>query len=849
MSGLRAPTELNLSASNLAAAWKQWRRDWRYYAAARDLDSKSVAMQVGTFFNCAGPTAQEVSSHFSWNEEEETAGLPNLLTHFDTYCDPRCNVVRERYEFYSRSQKTGESITAFLAELRKLVSTCEFPDKDSMIRDRLVMGVRDRATQRALLRQSKLTLQAAIDIAIAEEASNRDQQSMGSGRPADSLPLLTTEVSAVSQINSQPARQCQFCARVHAMRRSCCPAWGKLCNLCGGRNHFSACCQSAARPRAPGPAGGGRGSPAAGRPRPAQSADGGPRARPSAAGRRDVTVAAVETGHRGPVTELAFDRGAPAAEIDGEEEPLFAVGAVQEPMPGNVHGTRVFKTLACESGESLRFLVDSGSECNVLSLSDYLRVTHDHSLRHVQSGVSAIRMYDGSLVKTLGRVSLRLTNVSSGRNVVLKCRIVNRDVMPILSLQSSVDLGLIEVKDVDPLDYVPNMSDVAGPREVTEAAGNSEGPLTKASVLAGFKRAFDTDTPGRVVHGHTIVTDPQVTPVVEPPRRVRVHIRDRLKQKLDELVTKKLISPVTEPTPWVSNLVIVDKPNGDIRMCLDPKTLNKAVQREHYPTPTVDEVTTRLGDAKVFSVVDASQAFWQIGLDHASAKLCTFHTPFGRYRWEVLPYGIKSAPELWQRTMHELVSGLRGVEVIADDFIIFGSSEEDHDANLRAFLSRAEERNLRLNADKFKFKVRSVKWMGHILSDQGLKADPVRIQAITELPVPTSVPELKRFLGMVGYLSRFLPNMSKVLAPLRQLTQRSVDWYWSELCQQSFGRIKCLLTTAPVLRFYDPRREATVQCDASMSGLGVCLLQDGNPVMYRSRALTSAEKAYSQIEK
>ena len=276
--------------------------------------------------------------------------------------------------------------------------------------------------------------------------------------------------------------------------------------------------------------------------------------------------------------------------------------------------------------------MDSGSECNVLSLSDYVRVTGDDSSRYLRSGVSALRMYDGTIVSTLGGANLCLRNDSSGRSIVLKCRVVNRDVIPILSLQSSVDRGLIGVKDVDPLDYVPRV-----PRQ----PGAPEEVLTKAGVLTEFKQVFDTAKPGRVVDGHTIVTDPQVAPVAEPPRRVRVHVRDRLKHKLDELVAQKLISPVTEPTPWVSNLVIVDKPGGDIRMCLDPKTLNRAVQREHYPTPTVDEVTTRLSDARVFSVVDASQAFWQIGLSDASARLCTFHTPFGRYRWEVLPYTEK----------------------------------------------------------------------------------------------------------------------------------------------------------------------------------------------------------------
>ena len=151
-----------------------------------------------------------------------------------------------------------------------------------------------------------------------------------------------------------------------------------------------------------------------------------------------------------------------------------------------------------------------------------------------------------------------------------------------------------------------------------------------------FRDIFDSGAIGQVVQDYEIVTDPSVVPVAEPPRRVRVHVRDKLKDKLDELVAQGVITPVTAPTAWVSNLVVVDKPSGDIRLCMDPNVLNQAIRREHYPTPTLDEVTSRLSNAKVFSVVDASRALWQIGLSESSANLCCFHTPFGRYRWERL---------------------------------------------------------------------------------------------------------------------------------------------------------------------------------------------------------------------
>ena len=564
----------------------------------------------------------------------------------------------------------------------------------------------------------------------------------------------------------------------------------------------------------------------------------------------------------------------------------YTVGAVLET---GMDPSRVHKTLYSDNGEPVRFLVDSGSECNVIGLRDYERLSGDAAHVRLQNRVSVLRMYDGSEVATVGRARIRLRNASNGRLCMLTCRVVSKNVSPILSLSSSLDLGLLQVRDVDPLDYLPRMAASGGtpvsPTSVHSATQHGEtvidqssipvrstsvpsgtpsgetmtqqpsSSLTANDVLREYQDVFDTASIGNVLSDYVIVTDPNVRPVADPPRRVRVHVRDKLKAKLDDLTQHGLITPVTGPTPWVSNLVVVDKPSGDIRLCLDPKSLNQAVLREHYPTPTIDEVTSRLSDAKVFSVVDASRAFWQVGLSKASADLCCFHTPLGRYRWERLPYGIKSAPEVWQRIMHELVSGLLGVEVIADDFVIYGcgptreAAVRDHDKNLLAFLERARSRHLRLNPDKFRFKVSAVRWMGHVLSDKGLQVDPAKVQAITDLPVPTSVVELKRFLGMVGYLSRFVPNISEVLAPLRQLTQHKVDWFWSPACQAAFEKVKVLLTSAPVLRFYDPRREATVQCDASKAGLGAVLLQDGHPVMYCSRSLTCAEQAYSQIEK
>ena len=292
--------------------------------------------------------------------------------------------------------------------------------------------------------------------------------------------------------------------------------------------------------------------------------------------------------------------------------------------------------------------------------------------------------------------------------------------------------------------------------------------------------------------------------MVHPPRRVSVALREQIKSKLDEMVESDVIAPVNEPTAWVSSMLVVAKPNK-LRICLDPRDLNKAIRREHYQLPTVEEVVTRLTQAKKFTVVDAKDGFWQKRLDTDSSYKTTFNTPFGRYRWKRMPFGICSAPEIWQRTMHEFVEDLEGVEVIADDFLIAGFGTTDDEVNLClesnecAFLEKCRQWNLKLNRAKVRRHESSVKFMGHLLTSEGLKPDPDKIQAILQLPEPEDRPALKRFLGMVTYLSKFMPRLSEMTEPLRRLEDKDVEFQWLEQHSVAIATIKKFLTEAPVL--------------------------------------------------
>ena len=271
---------------------------------------------------------------------------------------------------------------------------------------------------------------------------------------------------------------------------------------------------------------------------------------------------------------------------------------------------------------------------------------------------------------------------------------------------------------------------------------------------------------------------------------------------------------------------------------------------EHFPMPTIEEVATRLNGAKIFSVFDASNGFWQVELDQASSLLTTFNTPFGRYCWKRMPFGINSAPEVWQRKMQEHIEGLYGVEVIADGF---GNTPEewhaDHDRNVCAFLQRCREKNLKLKKEKAQLRKTEVAFIGHILTPDGLKPDPKKVEAISDMPHPTNVQSLRRFLGMVNYLAKFLPCLSDETEVLRKLTEKDAEWCWLTAHEEAMARIQRMISTAPVLAYYDVTKPVTIQCDASQFGLGAALLQDGHPIAYSSRALTVTERNYAQIEK
>ena len=214
-----------------------------------------------------------------------------------------------------------------------------------------------------------------------------------------------------------------------------------------------------------------------------------------------------------------------------------------------------------------------------------------------------------------------------------------------------------------------------------------------------------------------------------------------------------------------------------------------------------------------------------------------------------MPFGIKSAQEVFQKRMSQSFGDLEGVETDVDDILVWGTTKEEHDKRLKRILRRCQEINLTLNESKCVFGTTEVVYIGNKLTAQGVKPDESKVDAINKMPQSTCQKDAERLLGMVNYFAKFIPNMSLITNPIQKVMKSDVEFEWGSQQEAAFQQIKEILTAAPVLEYYDVKRLVTITCDASRSGLGAVLLQNGKPVTYTSRALTNAETRYAQIEK
>ena len=470
---------------------------------------------------------------------------------------------------------------------------------------------------------------------------------------------------------------------------------------------------------------------------------------------------------------------------------------------------------------TVTFKLDTGSAVNAIPESLIKQFKPAPSIR---PSARVLQAYGGQSIPSLGTciIICRIAGVQ----LALEFFIIARPVFPILGYKACVKFGVVSIPTIASINW-----------HHPSASGLPERLARFAEIFTGI---------GKMDGAVTIHVNPDVRPVVRPARRHPFTVEPRLAAELKRMVDLGVIRRVTKPTRWVNGMVVTDKPDGSLRVCLDPKDLNEAIIRPHYPVPTFDDIAAKVHGFKVFTKLDATSAYWMLQLDEASSDLTTFNTPAGRYQYTRLAFGLNCAQDILQQRLEEAFDGI-DCAIIADDIVVGGKTVEEHDRNLDAILERAKKVGIKFNLKKLHYRQNNIPFFGNFITADGIQPDPLKLKALSDMPYPKDHIELASFLGMVNYMSRFIRCLSTLNQPLRALAQLT-DFVWLPAHAAAVDNIKRSIIGN--LRHFDPAAtELEMTTDASQHGLGAHLSIDGEAVLFASKSLNKTERNYSQIEK
>ena len=480
-----------------------------------------------------------------------------------------------------------------MTDLKLLIRECDYDvgQQDNMIRDHIVFGIKSSKVREKLISEGDdLTLEKCMNIARTHELSQKQLKSMNPGEDPN--------VYVVKSKNHPRQRSSwkQHYGKSHSQKpkhdtnavkcMKCgynhaekpCPAMGKKCRYCKKLNHFSKMCL----------------------------------ARKQKHVRQRKGVNSLEDYEHDSSSSDYSD-------YDSCDNDLVYVKMLSvEHEINSISDDWTVKSIIFDNEISMQ--IDTGARCNVISQNVLRQMKIKTALKKTDS---KLKSYSGHIIKQIG--SIRLPCYFNSNIFEIEFQVIDQRAPTILGSETCQKVGLVK-----------RMYNLENPIENID---NSDTEMEYLDLFQGI---------GHLPGKHKIHIDPNVTPVVHPPRRIPISMRDKVKHELSRMVKEGIIKKVTKPTSWVNSMVVVTKPNGSIRICIDPRDLNidprdlnKAVKRQHYPLLTVEEVVSRMPNAKVFSKIDCTSGFWQLELDNESSKLCTFNTPFGRYRYLRLPFGIK----------------------------------------------------------------------------------------------------------------------------------------------------------------------------------------------------------------
>ena len=512
-------------------------------------------------------------------------------------------------------------------------------------------------------------------------------------------------------------------------------------------------------------------------------------------------------------------------------KPIAAVSAGNPPNPDNDGRENILSIYASDSlpdmvrnvqlnGISTDILIDTGASVNIIPEGIIPLI----NMRPTTARVSA---WGNFPVPVIGEITVTVNYNSqtlSDTFIVVK---PNCPCMPLFSAKLCRNLGILsEIANIENANCSPMI-------EYYKTSGLFSG--------VGLLKNYS----------HKIELNPDIKPVQTPPRKLPPSIISEINTEINKLLSQGIIKKLDEPTEWSSALVVARKRDGQVRLCTDLRPLNKAVRVPHHPIPDVDELFARIDKSKFYTILDCTSAFHQISLDPDSQKLLTFLAPTGQYCWTRMPYGLKSAPEVWTSVLTNLLKDIPKVFVFYDDILIATNDETEHNHTLNRVFDVLLKNGITLNYEKCRILRNKIDFLGHTLNENGINPSASKIEAIKNVPLPKTKDQLRSFLGLANYIGqRFVPSFASLAAPLWQLFSKAkLSLTWDSRTTSAFLKLKNAICSCKGIAWFDHTKDVVIQSDASGDGIACCLLQAEIPVAFASRKLSDTEKRYSVIEK